>query len=48
MRDNLLDSVNPSFLKLMQLCKLICAGRASECCFERYELVQATTKAFVT
>jgi len=40
-----LQFVTILFLKVMRLCKPICASRILRCCFERYELVQTTAKA---
>jgi len=37
---NLLEFVKFLFLKVMQLCKPICAARTLRCCFDRYELVR--------
>jgi len=45
---NLLVFVKTLFFKVMQLCKPICSAQTSRCCFERYELVWTTAKAFVT
>jgi len=42
---NLLEFVKVSFLKVMQLGKLICALRTLRFCFERYGLVRTTAKA---
>jgi len=42
---NLLEFVKVLFLKVMQLCKPICAARTLRRCFERYELVRTTAKA---
>ena len=42
---NLLEFVKVLFLKVMQLCKPICASRTLRCCFARYELVRTTAKA---
>jgi len=37
---NLLEFVKFLFLKVMQLCKPICAARTLRCSFDRYELVR--------
>jgi len=44
-RVNLLEFAKLSFLKVMQLCKPICAAQTLRCCFERYEVVRTTARA---
>jgi len=44
MWNNLLEFVKV-FLKMMQLCKQICAAQTLRCCFERCELVRTTARA---
>jgi len=46
--DEFVEFVKVLFLKVMQLCKSICASRTLRCCFERYELVRTTGSGFVT